>query len=439
MYGRSESMGTPNSLRPSLKRLMPPRSTVPPSGTLTVVVTDTKEKVGNCTVVPECVVELELFCFVASVGLTWLPVREVSMVVESEPVKVNVFTSPILLKNGTTVNRTKRRSCETTAWTVMKVPSESTTMTGCWAAAKSPTTGNHARHERRLRLIGDERLLAVEQRDLGGLQHVRPFVALGGIDEEVGFDVAEDGESHRGAGRRIETAELRNRQAEAVLPEGDVEVRGETGWPDRRCRHAAGHADGGVLVADGEHGIAGGFRLDARLLCRGVVGRAEAGGGLAPVVIVDVEVEIDADAFEEVVVEGDEADFDRDLQILHPPQLAEKIDDFLVNFLGLADDDAQVGFEGLDRTRAAHVVPGGGLDGLGDQIDEAVEVGLRAAAQAAGAESDRTGRAAGRTARRRRSSRCWVGKLGHEFGIHHAALRLCRCCRPRRPGASWSG
>ena len=52
-----------------------------------------------------------------------------------------VFTSPILLKKGTTVRRTKRLSLETTAWTVMNVPSERTTITGCWAAAKSPTTG----------------------------------------------------------------------------------------------------------------------------------------------------------------------------------------------------------------------------------------------------------------------------------------------------------
>lgn len=55
MYGSLSSNGTPNSLRPSLRRLMPPKSTVPPSGTLTVVVTVTYENVGNCTVVPACV------------------------------------------------------------------------------------------------------------------------------------------------------------------------------------------------------------------------------------------------------------------------------------------------------------------------------------------------------------------------------------------------
>ena len=39
----------------------------------------------------------------------------VLVVVVLEPSKVNSSTSPIWLKNGTTVNRTKRRSFETTA------------------------------------------------------------------------------------------------------------------------------------------------------------------------------------------------------------------------------------------------------------------------------------------------------------------------------------
>ena len=68
------------------------------------------------------------------------------------------------------------------------------------------------------------RLLAVEERDLGGLQHVAAFVALGGVDEEVGLDVAEDGEAERCAGRGVEAAELRHGQAVTVLREGDVQV-----------------------------------------------------------------------------------------------------------------------------------------------------------------------------------------------------------------------
>jgi hypothetical protein len=62
-----------------------------------------------------------------------------------------------------------------------------------------------------------------------------------------------------------------------------------------------------------------------------------------------VEVEVHADPLEEVVVEGDEADFDRDLQVLHPPQLLQQIDDLLVDFLRLADDEAEVRGRGGDR------------------------------------------------------------------------------------------
>ena len=70
---------------------------------------------------------------------------------------------------------------------------------------------------------------------------------------------------------------------------------------------------------------------------RGEAGRLRIGDVLG-----DVEVEVDADTLEEIVVERDEADFDRHLQILHPPQLLQEIDDLLVDLLRLADDQAQV-------------------------------------------------------------------------------------------------
>ena len=98
---------------------MPPSSTVPPSGTLTVVVTVTNAKVGNCTVVPEFVVELELlalFHMVAGVvAFGNSPERVLLVVVVVAPVNWKVFTAPMLLKKGTTVSRTNRRSLETTA------------------------------------------------------------------------------------------------------------------------------------------------------------------------------------------------------------------------------------------------------------------------------------------------------------------------------------
>ena len=97
---------------------------------------------------------------------------------------------------------------------------------------------------------------------------------------------------------------------------------------------------------------------------------------MAALRVVDVELEVDADPLEEVVVERDEADFDRDLQILHPAQLLQQVDDFLVDFLRLADDQAQVVAELGDRAGSAHFVPGLRLDGGGDQFDQRIEIGL---------------------------------------------------------------
>ena len=200
-----------------------------------------------------------------------------SVVVVSVPWKVKVFTSPILLKKGTIVSRTKRRSLETTACTVMNVPSESTTITGCWAAAKSPTTGHHADHERRLRGVGDERLLAVEERDLGGLEHVAAAVALGGVDEEEGLDVAEDGEAQRGPGRGVEAAELRHGQREAALLEGDVQVGGE----DARLRRVGADVAAGRRPTSPASAVAAdaAWRPSARRWSTGWIGPKPAAAG----------------------------------------------------------------------------------------------------------------------------------------------------------------
>ena len=126
-------------------------------------------------------------------------------------------------------------------------------------------------------------------------------------------------------------------------------------------------------------------------------------------VVLDVEIEVHADLLGEVVVERNEPHFDGDLQVLQPPELLQQVDDFLVDFLGLADDDAQIGLEGPDRARTAHVLPRSGPDRRGDQVDQAVEVRLRPAAQAAGTRAARAARlGAGRRARVGRGSH-----LGH--------------------------
>ena len=50
IYGSLFRIGTPASVRPSFTRLTPPSSTVPPSGTLTVVKTVVVAMMGNCSV-----------------------------------------------------------------------------------------------------------------------------------------------------------------------------------------------------------------------------------------------------------------------------------------------------------------------------------------------------------------------------------------------------
>ena len=90
MYGSLLKIGTPNSLRPSLNRLMPPSSTVPPSGTLTVVLTVTNEKFGNCTVMPSVVVVASSVLAVESPpSRPWLLEALDFLVVVFEPANVN--------------------------------------------------------------------------------------------------------------------------------------------------------------------------------------------------------------------------------------------------------------------------------------------------------------------------------------------------------------
>ena len=100
---------------------------MPPSGTLTVVVTLVKANVGNCTVVPSTVRVWPCVTLLSGSegSCTTVPLSVVTL-----PSNVNVSTSPIWLKNGTSVRRTNRRSAETTACTFRAVPSLSTTITG---------------------------------------------------------------------------------------------------------------------------------------------------------------------------------------------------------------------------------------------------------------------------------------------------------------------
>ena len=136
-----------------------------------------------------------------SVPLVELALLLVTVVVE--PVNVKFCTLPIWLKNGTTVRRTKRRSVETTACTVSDVPSESTVITGCWAAAKSPTTGITLVTNGVCEVSDTNACWPLNSVTLGACSTFAPIVACHRLDQEEGLDVAQDGKAERG-GRGVD-------------------------------------------------------------------------------------------------------------------------------------------------------------------------------------------------------------------------------------------
>ena len=107
---------------------------------------------------------------------------------------------------------------------------------------------DHADHERLRRRIGDERLLTVEERDLGRVEHVGAAIALGRFDQEVGLDVAEDREAEFANWLRI--AEGRARQVETVLTEWHVQV-GRKVWKRIRRRDRRLDTRRSTFVASG--------------------------------------------------------------------------------------------------------------------------------------------------------------------------------------------
>ena len=140
-----------------------------------------------------------------------------------------------------------------------------------------------------------------------------------------------------------------------------------------------GHARiAGVVEADRLRRPTGAGGDAERIRGRRAAARTGHGGHVERVTDVglDVEVEVDTDPLEEGVVEADEPNLDRHLEILETAELLEEIGDLVVHFLRLADNDAQVRRERLDRSLAADRVPGLRGDGVLDQIDERREVGL---------------------------------------------------------------
>ena len=55
--------------------------------------------------------------------------------------------------------------------------------------------------------------------------------------------------------------------------------------------------------------------------------------------VADIEVKVHTDSLEEVVLQSNEANFDRNLQVLLATQLVELVCDLVVNFLRVANDE----------------------------------------------------------------------------------------------------
>ena len=214
---------------------------------------------------------------------------------------------------------------------------------------------------------GDERgvdhhgLLAVEQRHLRRLQDVgprdRPAAASIRKNASMSLRIAKPNVPPSRLGR----AELR-RWRDRSCPAGTACRGPRCSWGSRAAGWIEAHRGAGALRLERRRPAAApfgtfGVRRDARA-------------------VFDVEVEVDADPFEEAVREPDEPHLDRHLQVLQAAKLLQQIGDLLVHPLRLADDQAQVGRERLDFAFARAVFhPAVVLDSRDDQVDERIEVG----------------------------------------------------------------
>ena len=82
---------------------------------------------------------------------------------------------------------------------------------------------------------------------------------------------------------------------------------------------------------------------------------------LADRVGIDLEVEIHTNKLEECIIDCDESDFDRHLEVLEPTKLTQQVSDLVVNLRRMLDDQADAQEEGNDRSGlpALRVEPAG--------------------------------------------------------------------------------
>ena len=111
---------------------------------------------------------------------------------------------------------------------------------------------------------------------------------------------------------------------------------------------------------------------------------------LADGVGLDLEVEVHADLLEEVILDGDESDLDRDLQVLEPAELAEQVGDLLVDLGRVADDQADAQEERRDGTDRPGDIETAGI--AAERTAQSVrlgDIGARSVVDLPGARRDR--------------------------------------------------
>ena len=104
-------------------------------------------------------------------------------------------------------------------------------------------------------------------------------------------------------------------------------------------------------------------------------------------VVSNIKVEVDTDPLKEVILQGDEPNFDRDLKVLKTSQLVQQVLNLFVRFLVLVDHQAQVGFERSHSTSTTKIFPRFWFDSSLYQFHEWIEISLDSTTHATGALS----------------------------------------------------
>jgi len=157
-------------------------------------------------------------------------------------------------------------------------------------------------NERPEGLVVDGTHLSIEHGDLRSLEDVLSAIALGGLQEEEQFQVAEDRETHLSSSGQVWVTK-RWVHAEATIADLDIEVCGERWDGSRWPIETYNNARTGVFAWQGSD------------------------------VVVDLHIEVHTHFLEERILQLDESDFDGYLKVLESAEALQQICDLLVSFL----------------------------------------------------------------------------------------------------------